>query len=377
MARKAAAILLCGLIFSSVGCKDSAEPAAQNEPSALTLAATPTPEFTSQVESLRAQGYPVSLDDLEARYKLPEGVENAADLYIEAFEYYQEPTEAELEYLPVIGRYSRSSHTSPLPSKCVDTMKSFLARNHKTLELIDKAARMEHCMLPRTRYEDHIRTEHRVKILEGAFLVCIRNIYLTQSQQTDELSESLQTSLALAKALVLQPFMLDYFTCLSINRKAVYSLETALNITTLDEEELVTLQKKIGHIQKKDMSNSVLLNERVFAIRYFQLPPQKHIEDLPERLMKDNEDKAIQYYNSGSYWDDAVRAIDYIQACIDIQQRPVHEQLIGLDKIIQEIDASPNPMSSWFLGMIRNIVNGMKLSPRETGAGSGAVSFTV
>lgn len=48
-----------------------------------------TTQFKHRVEALGKEGYLVSLDDLEKAYVLPEGIENAADIYIEAFLCYQ------------------------------------------------------------------------------------------------------------------------------------------------------------------------------------------------------------------------------------------------------------------------------------------------
>jgi len=369
MIRKAALIVLCGgYLFCMGGCKDNADPTPLNDPNALTIAGIPTPEFTQRVEALRAQGYPVSLDDLEARYKLPEGVENAADVYIEAFEYYQEPTEAESENLPISGNYYKPDKNPPYPTVCMEAMKSFLTRNQTTLELLDKAARMEHCMLPRTRYEVHIRTDHRVRVLEGAILVNVRNIYLAQCQQTEALSQSLKTSLALTKALALQPFLLDYLTSCSINSGTAYFFEHAIGVTTLDEGQLVALQSDMAQIQEQEKSllYSALINNRVFMIERYQLPVEKLVEAVPEGTVERYKEEIKQYHQTGLYWEDAVAELDFMQECILGLHRPTWKRLLELKKTREDINRSPG--FRWVISSIGITVDIMTLRLREIGA---------
>ncbi len=106
-------------------------------------------QFNRRVEALAAQGYPVSLADLEKDYVLPEGAANAADIYLEAFSYYQEPNEFEKQFLPIRGDYRWTDDVPPFPQEVINAIESSLKANQKTLELLDQAADMEHCLWPR------------------------------------------------------------------------------------------------------------------------------------------------------------------------------------------------------------------------------------
>lgn len=98
-------------------------------------------KFNQRVAELKAQGFPVSLADLEKAYVLPQGVENAADVYLEAFANYCEPTESEIEWLPISGNYNWSNDVPPFPAEVMNALESYLTRNQKTLDLLDRAAK--------------------------------------------------------------------------------------------------------------------------------------------------------------------------------------------------------------------------------------------
>jgi hypothetical protein len=107
--------------------------------------------FERKVAELKAAGQPVSMDDLEAAYVLPEGVENAADVYQKAFRAYVEPNEAEQNFLPVCGTFAATDDMPPYPPEVMEAVRLRLEQNAECLELLDRAARMEHCLFPRTR----------------------------------------------------------------------------------------------------------------------------------------------------------------------------------------------------------------------------------
>jgi len=55
------------------------------------------------MSAVRQAGYPVTCDELDARYSIPDDVENAADTYLEAFTRFKEWDETDLKSLPLVG----------------------------------------------------------------------------------------------------------------------------------------------------------------------------------------------------------------------------------------------------------------------------------
>jgi len=144
-------------------------------------------QFDRRVKALAAEGYPVSLDDLEKTYRLPEGVQNAADTYIEAFSYYQPGTVEENEFLPISGSYESPDDVPPFPPEVITAIETHINNNLKTLELLDKAAKIEHCLWPRTREDIFLWNDNTSEIKRKIMLLCERQLYLAHKGQTDKL----------------------------------------------------------------------------------------------------------------------------------------------------------------------------------------------
>ena len=148
-------------------------------------------EFDRKVKKLSDEGYPVSLDDLEKTYVLPGGAENAADIYLEAFNAYVEPTDEELESLPY-GKYQwHKDSTKPLPLKVIAAIESSIQKNIETLRLLDKASKIENCVYPITRTQENLRSSiDYFSISSPAKLISNRNMFLAHTQQSNSAFES-------------------------------------------------------------------------------------------------------------------------------------------------------------------------------------------
>jgi len=55
-----------------------------------------------KMDAIRAAGYPVTCAELDNWYSIPDGVDNAADVILNAISYYREPNRPDL--VPVGGR---------------------------------------------------------------------------------------------------------------------------------------------------------------------------------------------------------------------------------------------------------------------------------
>ena len=189
--------------------------------------------FNHKVRELEEAGVAVSLDELEKRYVLPEGVENAADVYLAAFKLYVEPNEAENELLPVRGNYITPEGVPPYPKEVMDAIQSSLEKNRDCLELLDKAGRMERCLFPRSCDILWFPSDHLTTIKKEAQLLTERNLYLAQTGQVNALFESTQTCIGLSNALSEQPFLIDHLVTIAIKAMVAAGLENSLNLTLL------------------------------------------------------------------------------------------------------------------------------------------------
>ncbi|MHC4357149.1 MAG: hypothetical protein ACYS0H_31020, partial [Planctomycetota bacterium] len=96
-----------------------------------------------QLAEIRAQGHPTSFAELSEMNQLPRGIENSAPLYEDAFIVYVEPIDP--DNTPYAGSGELPPRGQPLPEAMVSGIEDYLADNQETLDLLRKAAAIEHC----------------------------------------------------------------------------------------------------------------------------------------------------------------------------------------------------------------------------------------
>ncbi|MEN8128374.1 MAG: hypothetical protein ABFR90_11325 [Planctomycetota bacterium] len=293
-------------------------------------------EFDRRVAALAKEGYPVSLDDLEKRYVLPEGAENAADIYIEAFSCHWQPTGDEKEFLPTCGNYKWPDDVPPFPQEVMDALESYLQRNQETLELLDKAAAMEHCIWPRSRDSCWLNHDHLLDIRRAAQLLSERNLYLAQKGESGKLFDSLQTSIGLSKAFSKQSFLIDYLVTASLKAICVGALEDIMSQTDFTEAQLEMLQKQFAEMRDMDALHDAFIVDRCSTIEFWRLPPD---EQAPHSFSAPSMPARLLYSASGLKQTDALLSLDYMEKSIAASQLPLHRRDAAFKKVENEMDS--------------------------------------
>ncbi|MCK4999362.1 MAG: hypothetical protein KAS23_07500 [Anaerohalosphaera sp.] len=275
-------------------------------------------EFDRRVEAIREQGFPVSIDDLEKDYTLPEGVENAADIYLLAFQYQQKPTAEEIDLIPLAGKYENEP---PFPQEVIDALGSYLQRNQKTLDLFEKAAQTEYCLWPKTRNQLGLYNDNLSEIINATRLLMEQNLYLAQQGDTDKLFNSIQTAISLSKTLSKQPLLIDLLVSLSIKRQCADNLEDVLIQADFTESQLMKLQNRFAMMQDTEAFYEALINERCDIIEFWQLPPDQQAQaDFSSPSKTDQ----ILYSVTGCKLQDALTSLDSMGKNIAAAKLPLY-----------------------------------------------------
>lgn len=295
-------------------------------------------KFNERVAELKAQGFPVSLADLEKAYVLPEGVPNAADVYLEAFSHYQEPNEFEKQWLPVSGSYIWPDDVPPFPDEVMKSLESYLARNQKTLLLLDQAAKIEHCLWPRTMHESYFANNHWTDIRRAAQLLCERNLCLAQQDKRKEVFDSFQTAIALSETLLKQPFMIDYLVSVAMRALITENLEKVMQIAAFTPEELLLLQSAFERMASPNGFYETLLVERCCLIKGFNLSLRLRYQYLQSQGKSDWLLRAC-YVLSSIEQKDKLLTLDFYRQFIEAAQRSPFERQQAFLNIQQQIDS--------------------------------------
>lgn len=293
-------------------------------------------EFNRRVNALSAQGFPVSLANLEKANALPQGVKNAANVYIEAFALYQEPNEVEKKLLPLRGDYWNTGRVLPLPQGSLGAIKKSLEANQKTLELLDKAAEIEHCFFPRNRDDNWLKNEYLSQIKDSVKLLCERNLYLAQTNQTGMLLNSFLTLSKLSDIQDQQVSLIDLLVAISNKWRATENIRDILNRVKFSEIQLALLQQRFAQLQKPEMLYHTLVNERAGTIEFFNIPVYKrdNSKDKLEIFLN------VLYHVLGLEKQESSRILDCLEQYINASQWLPHERSCAFKQIDTEVRES-------------------------------------
>ena len=285
-------------------------------------------EFDRKVEALRAQGFPISMDDLEKIYAIPQGFHNAADVYIEAFSHYQQPTEEQEVLLPYSGEYKPKDGQPPFPNEVIDTIQSFLQQNRKTLDLLEQAAKIENCIWPRTLKDSWPANENLGNAKDAMKLMRTQNLYLAQKGDTGKLFNSMQTSIALANTFSKPDHLWAHLVINALKGVNAVALEDIMNQVTFSKDQMAILQKNFTEMQDINGFHKSLIIERCDTIKFWQLPPNEQAE-------RSYNSKPVQlfYSLSGLKQMESLDSLDFMDECIAASQLPLHQRYNAFEKI--------------------------------------------
>jgi hypothetical protein len=86
-------------------------------------------KLEKQLQILKDQGYPVTIEELEKSIHLPKGVRNAADIYKRAFASYVEWDREDRKLLPIIGKADPPARTQTMNPETRQLVEKFLSDN--------------------------------------------------------------------------------------------------------------------------------------------------------------------------------------------------------------------------------------------------------
>jgi len=213
-----------------------------------------------KIAELRAKGYPTSLEELEKYNLLPEGVPNAADIYVKAFDAYRSPFEDEKNLLPYIGSVKPDD---PITPETKAAMETFLSRNAKTLELLHQAGQVEQC-----RYQYPLIARQGFMypyFAEVKNCAQLLNLFVLSQVETGKGTEAFQgviDNLRLGESLRNEPMFIPFLIRIAIDGIAVGSVQGILGRQMLSEQQMAELYAELLKIRQSLRMDQGLIGER-------------------------------------------------------------------------------------------------------------------
>ncbi len=204
--------------------------------------------LAKQISALETQGYPVTLDQLDAWYQLPDGAENGADAYMEAFAWSAKWNHDARRPLPILGSGSLPEPHVPFDPNTLALMQDYLKDNADTLNWLHKAAQIQHVRYP-VDYREGTRapTPWLQDVRHCAMLCAIQILVAIEQGQSDEFIGAVSDGMALSGSLRQMPTLVGQLVrvaCMGLFRGGV--MERGLARLELTDEQLIQLSNSLG-----------------------------------------------------------------------------------------------------------------------------------
>jgi hypothetical protein len=277
-----------------------------------------------RIEGLQARGLPTSYEELEALYKLPEGVENAADTYERAFGLVIRAPAAVSNGMPITGTGVLADDRGPLDPNVISGLKSHLQTNARALQLLHEAAAIKECRYRREFTGTFPMLPVLSEIRRSVQLLAEQVIYYACQGQDDLVCRSLADQFALSRSLSENLTLIDQLVRIACISLSISSVEQAVNRASLTDEQLLWLQGELERIASEDRMKKALTGERCVVI---------------ENMNNPQADPAVRIFRYtgmlGANIDVLLQTIDDYDAILEL---PAHERPRKLEEVQKEVE---------------------------------------
>jgi len=124
-------------------------------------------KLRSKIEAIHAAGYPVTLEELDQLYSIPDNAENAADFILDAISYYADTNDSRV--LKIADWKTLSPQGESLSEEIMKHAVSYLRDNQKSLESLHDAGLLSKDELDRfEQAQDYlVRIRNRLHYVSG------------------------------------------------------------------------------------------------------------------------------------------------------------------------------------------------------------------
>ncbi len=217
--------------------------------------------LNNRITAIRDAGYPISPDEFNAWYQMPEG-KNAADVYLRAFAAF--PIDPDTKGVPVVSTL-RKKYTpgQPLDPDMKTRIENYLALHTKTISLLQEAAQIQGSRFPIDFREDvFVLLPHLGPLRRSARILQLQSILDADNGDYDLAAQRCVTILAIARSLENEPILISSLVCISIQALAYNQIEILVTTGRVSDEQLQALSKAIEQIDLDRLILRAMVGER-------------------------------------------------------------------------------------------------------------------
>jgi len=291
-------------------------------------------EFRQRIEAIAAAGYPVTCEELDARYKWPESGDNAADWIIGAGTYCVEPPEKEYRRLrEIIGGAHRPIERGPLSDEVGDLLARHVQANTKALELLHHAVAIEESRYPIDLSKGAaVLVPHIQDVRNSGLLLCFEAVLYAEKGDSEGAVRAVEAAFQVADTLRMEPVYISQLVRLWIQRWAVGAVERTLSQIELSDAELLRLAQVVSQGWDSEATRRLLAGDRCMCLDLFQKP-----EAVDPGYFQTSPGPAptlLELYNAaGLAARDGTVFLDMMEACLATAELPLHQRYDASEEI--------------------------------------------
>ncbi len=295
-----------------------------------------------KLDEVRAAGFPVTPEELNDWYSIPEGEKNAADVYVAAFDSYYEPDST--DDLPVIGKLDSLKLGEKFSAETIKLMEEFIADNEETLEFLRDAAKIKHCRYPVDFSVGYLlRYDLLGQMKRCAMMLNLKAMLDVEKNRVPLVVEDIEVSIAIARSCESAPVLMYQLVRIACLALSINLTEYAINRIQFDDDQLGRLASQFNDAAKLDGMYMAMVGERALVIDGM-LYPEKYPAMRPGRLsFADTLYSVSGLKNSG-----LIEYIDFISEIMTALRLPPHKRQAALKLVLDKMEGL-----SWFHMLVK------------------------
>ena len=290
-------------------------------------------KLRSKIDAIRTAGYPVTLAELNEWYTIPEDAENAADIIIEAFLYYRELDQTEVESLPLLGRGKLPARTEPLAKETKSLIVQYIDDNRQALEILHETAAIEHGRYPVDFNVDFGYQMYPLAVLRRVIrLLNLDMVLHAENGNTQLAARSVTSAFSIIRSLAKEPTAASQLVRSACHASTVSSLERVINRTEFADEQLVELGQVVADAEDIAAMSRVFIGERCRGINVFKDPASLNPKLIGRKMLLPA--PILKLYKALGLADrDAIIYIDLMNDYMDTTGLALHQRHEAADVI--------------------------------------------
>lgn len=292
------------------------------------------------MSAVREAGYPITCDELDAWYSIPDGVENASDIYLDAFAHFKEWDETKREGLPLVGLVDLPTRTESMNDETRTLIAQYVTDNNETLSLLHDAAKIEHCRYP-IDFNDDFDTmwSHVYEMRQACFLLNLESFLYVENGDTETGSRSILSGFGMALSLTKEPSYISQIVRMALTFRNISTLEHLINRVELTNKQINEFSQYLYKVERVADLSRAFVGFRCMILNEFRTALSVDPAYVHYLLPKST---ALFYPAIGFYDMNANRFLDIMNDYMEIVRLPDHQRLKASDAIEHELGSLYN-----------------------------------